>query len=64
MGLLSLAACDRHLHHQGLKGQTVYTETRTIAPGDADFTWNGRGTNGTTLPDGAYSLDHSEGCQW
>ena len=38
------------------KGSTVYTETRAVTPGDAEFTWNGKAANGATLPDGAYSL--------
>ncbi len=41
---------------QDSSGRVVYTETRAINPGDQEFTWNGRGNDGKSLPDGAYKL--------
>ena len=41
---------------QDSKGAVVYTESRVINPGDQQFTWNGRSTDGKTMPDGAYKL--------
>jgi len=37
-------------------GQTVYSNTRTLQAGDQDFNWDGRGTDGTQWPDGAYKI--------
>jgi flagellar basal-body rod modification protein FlgD len=37
-------------------GQTVYTGTTPLNPGAQTYTWNGKGTNGTTWPDGNYTL--------
>jgi flagellar basal-body rod modification protein FlgD len=38
------------------QGQVVYTEQRTVNSGQQEFRWNGRGSNGTTLPDGTYTI--------
>jgi flagellar basal-body rod modification protein FlgD len=37
-------------------GQTVYSGTYTVQPGMQQFTWDGRGTNGTVWPDGVYKI--------
>jgi flagellar basal-body rod modification protein FlgD len=37
-------------------GQTVYSQTGTIQPGQQQYTWNGVGTNGQTYPNGAYTI--------
>ncbi len=37
-------------------GQTVYTTTGTVNPGNQVFTWNGVGNDGTTWPAGNYTL--------
>ena len=37
-------------------GQTVYTGTTTLNTGNQTYTWNGKGTNGVTWPDGTYTL--------
>jgi flagellar basal-body rod modification protein FlgD len=37
-------------------GQTVYTQSGTVQPGQQQFTWNGVGTNGQTYPAGAYTM--------
>jgi flagellar basal-body rod modification protein FlgD len=37
-------------------GQTVYTGTFTVQPGTTNFVWDGKGTNGTQWPDGAYKM--------
>ena len=37
-------------------GQTVYTGTFTVNPGDQKFTWDGKGSNGKQWPDGNYTL--------
>jgi flagellar basal-body rod modification protein FlgD len=37
-------------------GQTVFTQSGTVQPGQQQFTWNGIGTNGQQWPDGAYTI--------
>jgi flagellar basal-body rod modification protein FlgD len=37
-------------------GRVVYTGTQAINPGNQQFTWNGKGTDGKQLPDGSYKL--------
>jgi flagellar basal-body rod modification protein FlgD len=37
-------------------GQTVFSETGTVQPGQQAFNWNGVGTNGQQWPDGAYTI--------
>jgi flagellar basal-body rod modification protein FlgD len=37
-------------------GQTVYTGTTSLTAGTQSYTWNGKGANGVTEPDGAYTL--------
>src|SRR5579862_3404373 len=37
-------------------GQTVYAGTVTLNPGNQTYTWNGQGNNGTTWPDGNYTM--------
>jgi flagellar basal-body rod modification protein FlgD len=37
-------------------GQTVYSTTFALQPGQQDFEWDGRGTNGVQWPDGDYTL--------
>ena len=37
-------------------GQTVFSSTYTVQPGQQDFIWDGRGNDGTQWPDGAYKL--------
>jgi flagellar basal-body rod modification protein FlgD len=37
-------------------GQTVYTNTSTVQPGQMDFNWNGKGNDGNQWPDGAYKI--------
>ena len=37
-------------------GQTAYSGTYGVNPGNQQFTWNGRGNDGTLWPDGNYTL--------
>jgi flagellar basal-body rod modification protein FlgD len=37
-------------------GQTVFTQSGTVQPGQQQFAWNGIGNNGQQWPDGAYSI--------
>jgi flagellar basal-body rod modification protein FlgD len=37
-------------------GTTVYTGTLSLNAGTQSFTWNGKGNNGQTWPDGTYTL--------
>jgi flagellar basal-body rod modification protein FlgD len=37
-------------------GQTVYTGSVSLSAGAQSYTWNGQGNNGTTYPDGDYTL--------
>jgi len=37
-------------------GQTAYTGTFAVNPGNQGFTWDGRGNNGALWPDGNYTL--------
>jgi flagellar basal-body rod modification protein FlgD len=37
-------------------GQTAYTGTFGVNPGNQPFTWNGRGNDGKVWPDGNYTL--------
>jgi flagellar basal-body rod modification protein FlgD len=37
-------------------GQTAYSGTFAVNPGNVGFTWDGKGTNGTQWPDGAYTI--------
>jgi flagellar basal-body rod modification protein FlgD len=37
-------------------GTVVYTGTTTLSTGNQTYTWNGKGTNGITYPDGTYTL--------
>jgi flagellar basal-body rod modification protein FlgD len=37
-------------------GNQVYTETGSMAAGNGQFNWDGTGTDGTTEPDGTYSI--------
>jgi flagellar basal-body rod modification protein FlgD len=37
-------------------GQTVYTGSLSLTAGAQSFSWNGQGNNGTTYPDGNYTL--------
>ena len=37
-------------------GQTVYSNTSTVQPGQQDFNWDGHGNDGTQWPDGAYKM--------
>jgi flagellar basal-body rod modification protein FlgD len=37
-------------------GQTVFSESGTVQPGQQAFNWNGLGTNGQQWPDGAYTI--------
>jgi flagellar basal-body rod modification protein FlgD len=37
-------------------GQTVFSQTGTVQPGQQTFNWNGVGTNGQQWPDGSYTL--------
>ena len=37
-------------------GQTAYTSTISLNSGPQTFTWNGKGNNGVTWPDGTYTL--------
>jgi flagellar basal-body rod modification protein FlgD len=37
-------------------GQTAYTGTFAVNAGDQNFTWDGRGNDGTQWPDGAYTM--------
>ena len=37
-------------------GQTAYTGSFAVNPGTQNFVWDGHGINGTTWPDGAYTM--------
>jgi len=37
-------------------GQTAYTGTTTVNAGTNTYSWNGQGNNGTTWPDGSYTI--------
>jgi flagellar basal-body rod modification protein FlgD len=37
-------------------GQTVFTTTGTVQPGQQTFTWNGQDNNGVKQPDGNYTM--------
>jgi flagellar basal-body rod modification protein FlgD len=37
-------------------GQTVYSGSYTVQPGQQNFVWDGKGNNGTQWPDGAYKM--------
>jgi flagellar basal-body rod modification protein FlgD len=37
-------------------GQTVFSQSGTVQPGQQAFNWNGVGTNGQQWPDGAYTI--------
>lgn len=37
-------------------GAVVYTGTTTLSAGNQAYTWNGKGNNGITYPDGTYTL--------
>ena len=37
-------------------GQTAYSGTFTVNPGNQNFTWDGRGNDGKQWPDGSYTL--------
>src|SRR5262245_7697502 len=37
-------------------GAVVYSESRTLTAGAGTYSWNGRATNGTVMPDGDYTL--------
>lgn len=37
-------------------GQTAYTGSFAVTPGQQDFKWDGRSTNGTQWPDGNYTM--------
>ena len=37
-------------------GQTAYTGSFSVNPGDQNFQWDGRGNDGKLWPDGAYTL--------
>jgi flagellar basal-body rod modification protein FlgD len=40
-------------------GQTVYSTTQTVSPGEQTFTWDGKGTGGAQQPDGKYTISVS-----
>jgi flagellar basal-body rod modification protein FlgD len=37
-------------------GQTVFTQSGTVQPGQQQFTWNGIGSNGQQFPSGPYTI--------
>jgi flagellar basal-body rod modification protein FlgD len=41
---------------QNAAGELVYSENRTISAGSQTFNWNGRASDGHTLPDGDYKV--------
>jgi flagellar basal-body rod modification protein FlgD len=38
-------------------GQTVYSNTGTVQPGQQQFNWDGHGNDGTQWPDGTYKMN-------
>ena len=40
----------------GATGELIYTENRVITAGQQDFTWNGRASNNTIMPNGDYTV--------
>lgn len=53
---LPKAAASSVLTVRDDKGNVVYTKQADATAGSHKFVWDGRNTNGTQLPDGAYSL--------
>jgi flagellar basal-body rod modification protein FlgD len=54
--LNSPSAATANITITNSSGQTVYTGTTSLNAGTQTYTWNGLGTNGTTWPDGTYSI--------
>jgi flagellar basal-body rod modification protein FlgD len=54
--LNSPSAATANITITNSSGQTVYTGTTSLNAGTQTYTWNGQGTNGTTWPDGSYTL--------
>jgi flagellar basal-body rod modification protein FlgD len=40
-------------------GQTVYSTSQTVSPGEQSFTWDGKSNNGAPQPDGKYTISVS-----
>jgi flagellar basal-body rod modification protein FlgD len=54
--LTSPSAATGNVTITNSSGQTVYTGTTSLNAGSNTYSWNGKGTNGTTWPDGTYTL--------
>jgi flagellar basal-body rod modification protein FlgD len=54
--LNSPSAATANITITNSSGQTVYSGTTALNAGTQTYTWNGKGTNGTTWPDGNYTL--------
>ena len=40
-------------------GQTVYSTSQTVSPGEQTFTWDGKSNSGAVQPDGKYTISVS-----
>ncbi len=54
--LNSPSAATANITITNSSGQTVYSGTTALNAGTQTYTWSGNGTNGTTWPDGNYTL--------
>jgi flagellar basal-body rod modification protein FlgD len=54
--LNSPSAATANITITNSSGQTVYSGTTPLNAGTQTYTWNGQGTNGTTWPDGNYTI--------
>jgi flagellar basal-body rod modification protein FlgD len=54
--LSSPSAATANITITNSSGQTVYTGTAPLNAGTQTFSWNGQGANGTTWPDGNYTI--------
>jgi len=58
-GIKADAASTATLNVINAAGQTVFTKDFSVNAGEATFTWDGKGNDGVTYPDGTYTLTAS-----
>src|SRR5215471_176962 len=56
---LASASAGTTLTVKDASGKVVYTTSGSTSAGNNDFTWDGKDSNGTQLPDGKYTLSVS-----
>ncbi len=56
---LASAAAGTTLTVKDASGKVVYTSSGSTSAGNNDFSWDGKDSNGNTLPDGKYTLSVS-----